>query len=188
LVTDLGNISRKVVGWGSLVVAIAALKFASGTGHPVIVHAGELAIYRFNVGMVVLTAVACLAILICALAIATAKIGLLRIAALVPAAMAVLLALVTIDTIHSHVTVGPQYVEVPQMGLWNRPHSQFKYDDLAAVVHDPKERNLHFIRKNGEAITVPRGDLSTAALPAIVNALREHNVHFVDDNASPAAD
>jgi hypothetical protein len=55
-------------------------------------------------------------------------------------------------------------------------------------MHDPKERNLHVILKTGETITVPRGDLMTAALPAIANALREHHVHFVDDNASPAAD
>jgi hypothetical protein len=184
-VTDLGNISRKVVGFGSLAIAIGVLKLASMTGRPVIVHAGQLAIYRFNVGTVVLTAVASLAILVCAVAIGTAKIGLMRTVALVPAATAVLLALVTIDAIQSHVTVGPQYVEVPQVGLWNRPHSQLKYDELAAVTCDSKANDLHFIRKTGETVTVPRGDLTTAALPAIAKALREHDVHFVDDDASP---
>ncbi|HTL30697.1 MAG TPA: hypothetical protein VL282_15810 [Tepidisphaeraceae bacterium] len=172
---------------GSILVAVGALKLAGTMGHAVVVHAGDVTIYRFDVGTILLSAFACLALGFCALLLATAKIGVLRTGAVFPAALALLLAVASIDAFRSHVTVGPQYLEVPQKGLWHRVHSQLKYDELNAVIHDPNTRALQFIRKTGGNITVPRGDLTTAAMPAIADALRQHNVSFVELDQSAEA-
>lgn len=172
------------VRWGIylIFVAIVPMYGAVKVGHTVMSTSGGATSFRFDHLSLSLMMLASSVMALSVFIVATARVGWMRIFALGPALLGLLIAVGSIDAARQHVTIAPDRLVVPQRGLLSRPYLEVKYSNLVAVIHDSDGREVEFFLKGGTRVKVPRGDLMTAALPSIANALRANGVAYGDSD------
>jgi hypothetical protein len=168
--------------WGMFMIFIAVIPMfaASKLGHAVILTTGGTTSLRFDHLSIALTSLASSALLLSAFVIGSAPMGWIRLFALLPAFLGVIVGLGSIDAARQHVTIAPDRLVVPQRGLFNRDYLELKYANLLVVIHYPEQAEVQFFLKSGQSITIPRGDLVNAAIPIIAKSLHDHSVNYVD--------
>ena len=144
---------------------------------------GGTSVYRTGITGNLLAGAAAVALAGSAVAFATAKIGILRVFALLPLLLAAVMTMGAYVMFRGHVSIGPAAVEVPAYGLSGRHHT-LAYAELGGVVID--DEAVEFVRKDRSKVVVPRGDLVRASLEDLVPVLESHGV-AVDDNAVSGA-
>jgi hypothetical protein len=140
-------------------------------------------VYTFSPLAAVLTAAAAVFAFAAAFFFATAKLGLFRLFALLPASLGLLLSIATYDVATDHLTITPTTLLLPGRGLCSRPYERLVLSDLLSVMvtSDGENRQMEFYKKDHSRVTIPLGDLMRAAQRDIVKAPEASDIPLVDD-------
>jgi hypothetical protein len=132
--------------------------------------------YRFRLPWALLLGSAAAALVVSGVTCGTAEVGLLRLFAALPAAMASFLFVVAYDLSRTHVTLTPTTMTLPAAGIL-REHPTVAYDEIRVVVISREQLVLHL--KDDRDVAIPRGDLVRAAADDLLAALERNRVTHV---------
>jgi hypothetical protein len=136
----------------------------------------QIARYAFPIYFSVHIAIASLSLFVAALFFATTPGVLFRVFSLLPFASGLVLAGAALDTATSHVSLTPTTARLPAAGFPFRHHHTLEFATLAAVTLDPRSDEICLYKTDRTSVTLPIGDLITAALPELSRALELHHV------------
>lgn len=137
-------------------------------------------VYCLSAWAVILPAIAGTVGLASACLTATARIGLVRLFALLFAGLTLMLFCASYDAARSHVTITNTELILPMRGFPHRQHYRVKFADIAAVMVDREREELTITTGGGATTIIPFGDLVRAAYKDITAALASHNVPLFD--------
>jgi hypothetical protein len=171
---------RVRVGFALILIAIVLLIVSSKVGGVHIVSNGSTLTYKENVASTIVGFCAGACLLILAVMIATARIGLRRLFAVVALFLGFFACLISYSTIQDYVMIGEKSLVLSPVGFQPN-HVTINYDELEEVVFLSKQSDIEFHKNDQSRVTIPMGDLVQASLPQIKAALRSHDIPQVTE-------
>jgi hypothetical protein len=136
-------------------------------------------VYAYGPVVPISTAVAAAFTFASAVLIASARIAWLRLFALLPLGLALLLTGAAVSVARDYASVGPGHLVLPARGFPWREHRRISLNELDRVTIT-RDEAIRFDLRDRTSITVPLGDLTRAARPQIDQALAARGVLVIE--------